>query len=67
MSKIIIDKEKCKGCFLCISACPKKLIKNSGRINKRGLNFVEFIKGGDCLGCSFCAIVCPDWCIEVYK
>jgi formate hydrogenlyase subunit 6/NADH:ubiquinone oxidoreductase subunit I len=28
---------------------------------------VAFEDKGDCLGCSFCAIICPDCCIEVYK
>jgi len=74
MAKITIDKDKCKGCLLCISFCPKGLIKKSGQLNKLGVTSVGFspAKGGgksdkECLGCALCAIICPDCCIEVYK
>ncbi len=67
MAKIIINRDKCKGCFLCVSFCPKGLIKKSRKINKRGSNFVEFDAQGACIGCAQCAVICPDCCIEVYK
>jgi 2-oxoglutarate ferredoxin oxidoreductase subunit delta len=47
--------------------CPKGLIKKSVKLNKRGLNFVEFDLTGECIGCMQCAVICPDSCIEVYK
>ena len=65
MPYIKIKKDRCKGCMLCIEACPKKLIKKSTTMNKRGVIYVEF--EGDCTGCTMCAITCPDVCIEVYK
>jgi len=67
MPKITIDKDKCKGCQLCIYFCPKKLIKLDKQLNKKGVHAAEFIASGECLGCAFCAIICPDACIEVYK
>lgn len=67
MAKITIDKDKCKGCLLCISFCPKGLIKKSNSLNKRGVNAAEFSDMDECLGCAMCAIICPDCCIEVYK
>ncbi|HTZ11782.1 MAG TPA: 4Fe-4S dicluster domain-containing protein [Candidatus Margulisiibacteriota bacterium] len=67
MAKITIDKERCKGCLLCISFCPKGLIKKSNKWNKRGSGFVEFQDNGECLACLKCALICPDCCIEVYK
>jgi 2-oxoglutarate ferredoxin oxidoreductase subunit delta len=67
MAKIIINQDKCKGCFLCVNFCPKGLIKKSVKLNKQGLNFAEFDLGGDCIGCMQCAVICPDCCIEVYK
>ena len=67
MAKIIIDQNKCKGCLLCVNFCPKGLIKKSVKLNKQGLNFVEFDAHGDCIGCMQCAVICPDCCIEVYK
>jgi 2-oxoglutarate ferredoxin oxidoreductase subunit delta len=79
MSKIIINQDKCKGCLLCVSFCPKGLLKKSVKLNKRGLNVVEFSSrdnsksgiskdlNGECIGCAQCAVICPDCCIEVYK
>ena len=67
MAKIKINKDRCKGCALCISACPQKLITESGKLNKRGVYYVEFNDDKKCTGCAMCAIICPDVCIEVYK
>ena len=67
MAKIIINANRCKGCLLCVSFCPKGLIKQSAKLNLQGLNFVEFDLNGDCMGCRQCAVICPDCCIEVYK
>jgi 2-oxoglutarate ferredoxin oxidoreductase subunit delta len=66
MAKIKIDKERCKGCYLCIANCPKGLIKISGRINIKGIKPVEF-SGGKCTGCGMCAIICPDCGIKVIR
>jgi len=79
MAKITIDIEKCKGCFLCLDVCPKQLIQADEKLNSKGVTPVKFIhsprpkagpssiaKGG-CAGCCFCALICPDCCIEVYK
>ena len=65
--KITINKDKCKGCLLCISFCPKGKIKVGKELNKLGVNFVYFEDDGACIGCNQCAVVCPDCCIEVYK
>jgi len=67
MAKIIINQDRCKGCLLCVNFCPKGLIKKSAKLNKQGLNFVEYDLSGECIGCMQCAVICPDCCIEVYK
>ncbi len=67
MARITIDIEKCKGCFLCVDVCPKRLINPDNNLNKRGINPVKFLERGECVGCCFCAMICPDCCIEVYK
>jgi 2-oxoglutarate ferredoxin oxidoreductase subunit delta len=67
MPRITINYDKCKGCLLCISFCPKNLIVKSDKLNRQGLNYVEFRQKDSCLGCAMCAIICPDCCIEVYK
>ncbi|MDD5238355.1 MAG: 4Fe-4S dicluster domain-containing protein [Candidatus Omnitrophica bacterium] len=67
MGKIIINQEKCKGCLLCVSVCPKGLIGVSKKLNRKGVKPVSYKNNPECLGCSMCAIICPDCCIEVYK
>lgn len=69
MSHIKIDKNKCKACYLCVDACPKKLIKKGKETNKLGNFLVEFDDdNNECLGCAMCATRCPDLAItEVIK
>lgn len=67
MAGIAINKNKCKGCLLCVSFCPKKLIAQDKELNAKGVKPVVFKQSQECLGCGLCAIICPDCCIEVYK
>jgi len=67
MGKIVIDKERCKGCELCIFTCPKKLITLSDSFNERGTHFIVFDGSEECTGCTLCGRICPDMAIEVFK
>ena len=62
-----IDQERCKGCGLCINACPHGLLKFSDRVNKQGYQYALCTDQEKCTGCALCAEVCPDVCIEVYR
>ncbi len=63
--RIVIDMERCKGCGLCITACPHNCIVTSQESNKNGY-FAAQAKNPGCTGCARCATVCPDAVIEVY-
>lgn len=69
MSYIEIDNSKCKSCYLCIDACPQKLIKKSTTVGKTGDYTVKFEdKENKCSACATCAMICPDIAITgVYK
>ena len=67
MEKIKIDKDRCKGCQLCISACPNKCLCLSEDINKFGFKYAKLIDNDNCKSCGFCFLICPDVAIEVYK
>jgi len=64
---IVVDTEKCKGCSLCVVACPTKTISLAHEVNGKGYNFAHMENPESCIGCSNCALVCPDSVITVYK
>lgn len=67
MARIEVKESRCKGCGLCIAACPKKILAYSESINQSGYHPVTCVKKEDCIGCAMCARTCPDVAIDVYK
>jgi 2-oxoglutarate ferredoxin oxidoreductase subunit delta len=65
MAKIKVDPEKCKGCNFCVNVCSFKVISPSGKMNKKGLEYVAVVSADNCKGCGLCAMMCPDCCIEL--
>ena len=62
---VVIDAERCKGCELCIPACPPEVLLMSPKRNASGYLLPELLEG--CTGCGACLMVCPDFCFEVYR
>ena len=62
---VTIDVERCKGCELCIPACPPSVLQMSRQRNELGVAYPELIPG--CTGCGACLLVCPDFCFEIYQ
>lgn len=67
MGRIAIDRERCKGCELCVHFCPKDLICMSEEFNGKGHHPAAFRESEECSGCAVCAMMCPDVAIEVYR
>ena len=65
--KLFIDRERCKGCMLCISSCAKKILKMSRKLNSRGFHYPEVDDPDKCVGCKMCAEICPDAAIEIER
>lgn len=66
--RIEIDPHFCKGCGLCVSACPQHIISISDRVSAEGYYPAECPDPeARCTGCTLCAKVCPDVAIEVFK
>lgn len=59
-TKARAEVELCKGCELCIGVCPKKAIRPSQRVNKKGYPIVE-VDEELCIGCGMCYKICPDY------
>jgi 2-oxoglutarate ferredoxin oxidoreductase subunit delta len=65
---IVIDENRCKGCALCVSVCPKQLIHMSDGFNPHGYRPARLMDpASECTGCVLCATICPDVAITVYR
>lgn len=68
MAQVIINQDVCKGCGLCTTACPKKIVHLSkDKLNVKGFHPAEVTEQDQCIGCCFCATICPDVVIRVKK
>lgn len=69
MGRIEIDEDTCKGCELCTSVCPYKLIAIAEHFNHKGYHpaCMDEARKGECTGCALCARMCPDVAITVYR
>ena len=67
MARVQITTRKCKGCGLCVDACPKGCLEMSSALNERGVSYPVMREGARCTGCASCALICPDCRITVYR
>ncbi len=65
MPRITVDRDQCKGCELCVNACPQKVLAIGRDINSKGYFYAQVAEQRKCIGCRLCAIACPDVCLQV--
>ncbi|WP_026487418.1 4Fe-4S dicluster domain-containing protein [Caldanaerobius polysaccharolyticus] len=67
--KVTFKQDLCKGCELCTTVCPVKIVKMSDKLNAKGYHpsTVDEADMPKCIGCAFCAMICPDCAIEVER
>ncbi|MGD9092636.1 MAG: ferredoxin family protein [Anaerolineales bacterium] len=64
---IEVDERYCKGCDLCVNACPPEVLAlDMEHLTPKGYHPVHLI-GEGCTGCAICAIVCPEAALTVYR
>jgi 2-oxoglutarate ferredoxin oxidoreductase subunit delta len=63
--RIVIDPERCKGCELCVKACPQGILGMTKELNAKGYFYARVVEPKRCLGCRVCCVVCPDGAIEM--
>jgi Dissimilatory sulfite reductase (desulfoviridin), alpha and beta subunits len=67
MNKVLVNTDRCKGCSLCVEACPKNVLGLSDKLNKLGHPAVEVKDDDACISCAMCALMCPDCILTVTK
>ena len=68
MVKFSVKEELCKGCELCVRACPKKLLQLSpDKLNEKGYHPVMITDEEACVACGSCFRTCPDTVITIVK
>ena len=68
MKKVTFLNEVCKGCSLCVGACPQRIIElDESVINEKGYHPAHLTDEAKCVSCALCALMCPDVAIRVEK
>jgi len=63
--ELTIERDWCKGCGLCIEACPNHLLSLSEDLNASGFHYAVLANPEECTGCASCALMCPDLAIQI--
>lgn len=65
--RVVFIEERCKGCELCVDACPQGIIFMAEHINAKGFHPATVTEQERCNSCTLCARMCPDLVIAVYR
>lgn len=64
---IEVDETYCKGCELCVGACPQHVLElDMDHMTPKGYHPAHLKEDG-CTGCAICAVACPEAAITVYR
>ncbi len=67
MNRVVIDRDRCKACGLCIDVCNRHLLALSEELNAKGYHPIAIHNLEECTACGLCGIICPEGSIAVYK
>lgn len=66
--EVIFNLDRCKGCGLCVSVCPKQILWINEKVtNIKGYHPSGITDQSLCIACGNCARICPDSVITVLR
>lgn len=60
-----VDRERCKGCGVCVAVCPKGVLEIGKEMNAKGYFPAVQARPEDCVFCAICCTMCPDVAIVI--
>ena len=57
---VLVDPDRCKGCRLCVLACPTASLRIGTALNRLGYHPAEFLPDTGCTACGLCFYACPE-------
>jgi 2-oxoglutarate ferredoxin oxidoreductase subunit delta len=63
--KIHVNKERCKGCGICVEVCQTSVLEISEEKNFQGYSFPVVTDPDECISCGLCEMLCPDFAIWI--
>ncbi len=63
--KHFIENDRCTGCGLCVTVCPKNVLEISDKVNTKGYFPAFQARPDDCIHCALCCTMCPDVAITI--
>ena len=62
---LALDRDRCKGCGVCVSVCPYDALEMGRAKTERG--YLYPIETGACVACRECVYACPDFALSIHK